>query len=320
MRTAAPATGRANRSPGRTVAKNRPAFPTTRAVRVARAFRRRSAAPAVQRNRMSQCYIHISSIANHAKINRQPSRLETIVSRTKQTPAPQFNRQQIATSRITNRSSRTTSGPRFAAALLDTNGRFRRNNNSRNSFKTNDRANSYSIQIESLLATKRKPARAQLDRHQRISSSQRLISNRNTTSFKIPAKPMKINPKLKSNRNKNTISPFPTHRESQSTNHYSLITTHTPLRPMLHCYIRNLIVTPDRSPLKINRKPCRLEIRISQRKQTPATPINRKQSDTSRITNLPHRQTGRAVCVLCDSHSRRPCTSWRDSLKMLGLR
>ena len=187
------------------------------------------------------------------------------------------------------------------------------NNNSCNSFKTNDRVNSYSIQNELLLATKCSPALAPLTRHQRIRTSQDLISNRNTTSFKIPANAMKINPKPKSNRNKKTIPPFLAHRESPSTNHYSPITNHTPLRPMSHCYIRNLIVTPDRSPLKINRKPCRLEIRISHRKQTPAAPINRKQNATSRITNC-------AVCVPWDSHSRRPCTSWRDSLKMLGLR
>ena len=61
-------------------------------------------------------------------------------------------------------------------ALLDTNGRFRRNNNSCNSFKTNDRVNSYSIQNELLLATKCSPALAPLTRHQRIRTSQDLIS------------------------------------------------------------------------------------------------------------------------------------------------
>jgi hypothetical protein len=56
-----------------------------------------------------QCYIEApastrlsSRVTSHAKINRKPRRLEFTVSRTKQTPAPQFNRQQIATSKITH--------------------------------------------------------------------------------------------------------------------------------------------------------------------------------------------------------------------------
>ncbi len=146
MRTAAPATGRANRALGKSVAKNRPAPPVTSAVRAPRAFPRSPAAPAVQCNWMSQCYIHVSSTTNHPKINRQPRRLEFIVSRTKQTPATPINRQLLRTLQITNRSLRNTSRPQIGTALLDTNGRFRPNNKSRNSFKTNDRANSYSIQ------------------------------------------------------------------------------------------------------------------------------------------------------------------------------
>jgi hypothetical protein len=52
-----------------------------------------------------QCYIeapasspHSSRVTSHAKFNRQPRRLEFTLSRTKQTPAPQFNRQLSATS------------------------------------------------------------------------------------------------------------------------------------------------------------------------------------------------------------------------------
>jgi hypothetical protein len=103
MRTAAPATGRANRTLGKTVAKNRPALPATRALRARRAFPPRPAAPAAPCNWTSQCYIHVSSIANHPKINRQLRRLEFIVSRTKETPAPPINRRQIAASQITHR-------------------------------------------------------------------------------------------------------------------------------------------------------------------------------------------------------------------------
>ena len=103
MRTAAPATGRANRALGKSVAKNRPAPPATSAVRAPRTFPRRPAAPAAPCNSMSQCYIHVSSIANHPKFNRKPRRLESIVSRTKQTPATQINRQLSATSCNTHR-------------------------------------------------------------------------------------------------------------------------------------------------------------------------------------------------------------------------
>ena len=123
--------------------------PATDAVRAPRAFPRRSAAPAAQFHPMSQCYIPMLHPTKHAQFNRQPVRLEIAISPTKQTPAPQFNRQQFATPRNTNcshESQVTNHESRIAAALLDTNGRFRRNNNSRNSFKTNDRANSYAIQ------------------------------------------------------------------------------------------------------------------------------------------------------------------------------
>ena len=102
MRTAAPATGRANRALGKTVAKNRPAPPASSAVRAPRAFPRRSAAPAAQFHPMSQCYIRMLHPMKHAKFNRQPVRLEFALSPTKQTPATQFNRQQNATPRNTN--------------------------------------------------------------------------------------------------------------------------------------------------------------------------------------------------------------------------
>jgi FKBP-type peptidyl-prolyl cis-trans isomerase FklB len=48
----------------------------------------------------SQCYIP----RKHAQINRQPRRLEFTLSHTKQTAAPQINRQQITTSKITHSS------------------------------------------------------------------------------------------------------------------------------------------------------------------------------------------------------------------------
>ena len=139
MRSATTATGRPLPPPGKTLPKNCPA-PTTTAL---------LPSPAAHSHPMSQCYIPMLHPMKPAQFNRQPVRLEIVVSPTKQTPAPQFNRQQFATPRNTSCSheSRVTNHEsRIAASLLDTNGRFRRNNNSPNSFKTNDRANSYSIQ------------------------------------------------------------------------------------------------------------------------------------------------------------------------------
>jgi hypothetical protein len=54
--------------------------------------------------------------------------------------------------------------------------------------------------------------------HPQNPHNRRLISNRNTPSFKIPANPMKINSKPKSNRNTNTIPPVPAHHGSHFTN------------------------------------------------------------------------------------------------------
>ena len=183
MHSATTATGRSLPPPRKTLPKNRPAPLTARAPR-------HPAAPNPHVTSQLQCYIPApavtrlprarfakghsftqsafcegSLITRHCKSNRQPARLEIAISPTKQTPAPRFNRQHLRTlhpaffagpaaSRTTARSSRNTSAPRIATALLDTNGRFRWNNNSRNSFKTNDRVTSYSIQTERLLAAK----------------------------------------------------------------------------------------------------------------------------------------------------------------------
>ncbi len=161
MHSTTMATGRPLPPPGKTLPKNRPAPTTSRAPRG-------PAAPKAHVTSQLQCYFPAlidNDRRTHLKINRQPRRLESAISPTKQTPAPQINRQQIGTFRIapfasrmplrdTARSSHSTDVPRIAAALPDTNGRFHRNNNSRNSFKTNDRVNSYSIQTQTLLAAK----------------------------------------------------------------------------------------------------------------------------------------------------------------------
>ena len=100
MRSATTATGRPLSPPGKTLPKNRPAPLTSRAPR-------HPAAPKPHVTSQRQCYIpapavtrHSPLITRHCKFNRQPARLEFAISPTKQTPAPQFNRQLFGTFEI----------------------------------------------------------------------------------------------------------------------------------------------------------------------------------------------------------------------------
>jgi hypothetical protein len=103
MHSATTATGRPLPPPGESLLRNRPAPLSCRATH-------QLAAPKPHVTYVTshrQCYAqapastrHSSRIASHYKINRQPRRLEFTLSRTKQTPAPQINRQQITTSKI----------------------------------------------------------------------------------------------------------------------------------------------------------------------------------------------------------------------------
>jgi hypothetical protein len=105
MHSATTATGRLLPPPGKSLPKNRPA---PRSCRPAH----QPAAPKLHVTYVTshrKCYIQApastrrsSRVTSHAKINRQPRRLEFTLSRTKQTPAPQINRQQITTSKITH--------------------------------------------------------------------------------------------------------------------------------------------------------------------------------------------------------------------------
>ena len=151
MAAIASATRQANQGPRGSVAKTAPCT-TARPGRTSRSvlspstahkrqFAHRTVMPAVTKSRarartsaatapyssMLHCYIralivttHQPPLTNHAEINRQPRRLETIVTLTKQTPATQINRKLLrtlhpalfaglATSRITLRGSLATS-------------------------------------------------------------------------------------------------------------------------------------------------------------------------------------------------------------------
>jgi hypothetical protein len=105
MHSATTATGRPLPPPGKSLPKHRPAPLSCRSAR-------QLAAPKLHVTYVTshrQCYIpapaptpHASRATSHAKINRKPCRLEITLSRTKQTPAPQINRQQITTSKTTH--------------------------------------------------------------------------------------------------------------------------------------------------------------------------------------------------------------------------
>src|SRR5579863_10477773 len=105
MHSATTATGRPLPPPGKSLPKNRPAPLSCRT-----AHQLAAAKPHVTYvTSHRQCHIeapastrHSSRITSHRKINRKPRRLEFTLSPTKQTPAPQFNRQQITTSKITH--------------------------------------------------------------------------------------------------------------------------------------------------------------------------------------------------------------------------
>jgi hypothetical protein len=105
MHSAPTATGRPLPLPGKSLPKNRPATLSCHAARQLAAAKFHVTYVTSHR----QCYIpapastsHSALIASHYKINRKPRRLEFTLSRTKQTPAPPINRQQITTSKTTH--------------------------------------------------------------------------------------------------------------------------------------------------------------------------------------------------------------------------
>ncbi len=104
MRTATRSTGPRSRARHNPPAEIRPAPLTPRTTHD-------PAAPKPHVTSELQCYIP-ALIDNRRrsprKINRQPRRLESAISPTKQTPTPQINRQHFSTSRVTNHYSPIT--------------------------------------------------------------------------------------------------------------------------------------------------------------------------------------------------------------------
>jgi hypothetical protein len=113
MATATRATGRAHQAPGESLARTRAASQNLRDSK-----RMASARRPIQRNvTMLQAVLIDNAHRSHAKINRQPCRLEITATHTKQKPATQINRQQIATSRITHPSISNRHSPRLENAI-----------------------------------------------------------------------------------------------------------------------------------------------------------------------------------------------------------
>jgi hypothetical protein len=147
-------------------------------------------------------------------------------------------------------------------------------------------------------------------RHPRNLHNQQFISNRNNVSFKIPANPVKLKPKPKSNRNKDTAPP---HRESPFTDRHSRITNH---------------FTNGASRAAVGFAERVILLDTNGRHERGCIFAN--SFKTNGRANFYSIQTDDFYSIQIDWQSRsrqpawhtkcRPCTSWRDSLKMLGLR
>ena len=244
MHSATTATGRANRALGETAAQNRPApsplpppaIPPPQkphATSRLHCYKHRSPSTNLPRRQAG----HESPVTNHVFFNRQPARLEIAISPTKQTPAPQFNRQQFATSRISNpavstgcESRRVCSGHRRASLRTNL---PRRQAGYQSPVTNHSLSNRQSKILEFTVTTTKQtiaprsnrqyfqvvnatnPAHcafgvgAPLDstgRPQAVSLTHRNISNRNKPAFKNVANSKKPNEKGFSNRNTNAIS------------------------------------------------------------------------------------------------------------------
>jgi hypothetical protein len=193
----------------------------------------------------SQCYI----ARKHAQINRQPRRLEFTLSHTKQTPAAQINRQQIATSKITHSRISNHHNQHAEQAL-----------SRHSSLATRHcRSNRHTPRLESAISHRKQTLGASSNRHfLQVSASHQLqiaatdrppqgasniVSNRRWQILEINVNLSKQTIAPRSNRHKNAMfasrmgqrdailncqnlasQPRVTNHESPITNHYSPIT------------------------------------------------------------------------------------------------
>jgi hypothetical protein len=198
MHSATMATGTPLPPPGKTLPKIRTAPPSCRATRQLAA--EKSHVTYVTSHR--QCYIsapastcHSSRIASHRKINRQPRRLVFTLSRTKQTPAPQINRQQITTSKIThpNRHNQNVAPAPTRRSSLGT---------------RHCRSNRHTPRLENAVSRRKQTLGARSNRHfLQVSASHQLpIANAHRTPHNISNRQWQIL-EINVNHSKQTIAP-----------------------------------------------------------------------------------------------------------------
>jgi hypothetical protein len=212
MHSATAATGRPLPPPGKSLPKNRPAPLSCRAAHQLAAAKTHVTYVTSHR----QCHIparastrRSSRIMSRAKFNRKPRRLEFTLSRTKQTPAPQINRQQIATSKITI----AVTSNRDAAQAGDRH----------SSLATRHcRSNRHSVRLENAISHRKQTLGTLSNRHfLRVSGSHNLriaeanrppqassniISNRQWQILENDVNPSKQTIAPRSNRQQNAIS------------------------------------------------------------------------------------------------------------------
>jgi hypothetical protein len=159
---------------------------------------------------MLHCYIrdlivatHQPPLTNHAEINRQLARLETVVTRTKQTPATQINRQLSGTLCSATHDSATTPHtpsnrhtPRLETAITRT---------KQTSALGSNRHFLHCFDLQVQQSQEFYRTRAVLEGQPSALDFQPspLVSNRNNTSFKIAGNSLKINVDRNPNRNTN---------------------------------------------------------------------------------------------------------------------
>ena len=222
MHPATTATGRPLPPPGKTPPKNCPVPLTSRAPRHPAA-----ANPHVTSE--LQRYIP-ALIDNHRrsprKFNRQPRRLESAISLTKQTSAPQINRQQIATFKITHPSISNRHNQHVAMRITDhaprlTNHSFTLSALCEGPITTRSRSNRHTPRLENAISRRKQTLGTRSNRHflQVCGSDQRriaaaaippqlasnIVSNRQSQILEITVNLSKQTIAPRSNRHKNAL-------------------------------------------------------------------------------------------------------------------
>jgi hypothetical protein len=230
MHSATTATGRPLPPPGKSLPKNRPAPLSCRPVRQLAAEKSHVTYVTSHRQRYIQApasTAHSARIASHRKINRQPRRLEFTLSPTKQTPAPQINRQQITTSKITHPNHHNQNA---APAPTRHSSRITRH----------CRSNRHTPRLENAISRRKQTLGARSNRHfLHVSASHQLpiadahhrthnVSNRQWQILEINVNHSKQTTAPRSNRHKNAVVKRPKSPITPATN-----SSHAPIRAWL---------------------------------------------------------------------------------------